>query len=99
MDARTEHRVLIAHPNDDYVSRVLAKCRERGIQVVGPAGTARMALALAALAPVSFALVARSLPDERNGDALAEALNGRWGVAASVIDCPDPEQLIRDLPL
>lgn len=89
----SDNRILVAHTDAEYLSKLMNHLQDNGFEVVGPAKTARMALGLAAHGPVARAIVGRELAGQRNGAALAEALATNWGVSSIVIDRPDPRTL------
>lgn len=88
-----ERTVLVAHHDPDYVQRLVAYLSDHGFHVLGPARTAKMALALAAQAPAGLAVVGRKLAGLRDGPTLAEVLKDRWGVDSVIIDEPDVTSL------
>jgi DNA-binding response OmpR family regulator len=88
-----ERTVLVAHHDPDYVQQLVAHLSDQGFHVLGPARTARMALALAAQAPAGLAVVGRKLAGARDGATLARVLEERWGVASVLIDEPDVTSL------
>jgi hypothetical protein len=87
------HRVLVAHGDMDYLGTLMAELTERGMEVVGPADRARMALSLAAIQPVDCAIVGRRLAGTRDGADLALCLHRDWGIPATLIDMPPPTEL------
>jgi hypothetical protein len=64
----------------------LAKLVDSGASVVGPASTARLSLALAAVTAPTLAVVARPPTGERGATELARTLMREWGIP-SVILC------------
>ena len=81
-------RVLVAHGDDDYLAQLVEHLMINEIEVVGPANSAAMALALAAVHPVERAFVGRNLAGRRNGEELARVLRRDWGVRTTLIDTP-----------
>lgn len=86
----SDGRILVAHTDAKYTAILTSHLQDQGFEVVGPAKTARMALALAALGPLDKAIVGRKLDGRRDGAGLAEALTANWGVCSIVVDKPDP---------
>lgn len=85
--------LLLAHHDSAYLHELVQRFSEAGYEIVGAACTARMALALAALAPVDAAVIGRRLGGRRDGAALARALESLWGIPSRLIEQPDPERL------
>lgn len=90
MDAAKTETIIVAmserHAPDRLVQRLLAE----GHGVVGPATTAAMALALAAQAPATLAVVHLDLDGGRDGRKLAALLSDTWGVPSVLIaDTPE----------
>jgi hypothetical protein len=83
MDGRT---ILVAHADPAFLTDVVPKLSERGFHVIGPATTAKMALALAAASPASLALVGTRLAGVRSGQTLAQELLAKWGVPSLIVD-------------
>jgi len=77
--------ILVAHTDPSYLEKIVPRLVERGFHVVGPVSTARMALALATLTPVSLALVGEKLAGVRDGRAVARALRSAWGVPSILV--------------
>jgi ActR/RegA family two-component response regulator len=77
--------VLVAHHDPKVLERLTAHLVDRGYDVIGPARTASMALALVAQTPVALALVGERLAGGGQGADLAEALRGTWGVRTFVL--------------
>lgn len=88
-----ERTVLVAHHSASYLDGLVAHLSDQGYHVLGPVRTARMALALAAIAPAAVAVVGRRLAGRRDGPTLAEALHETWGVPSLIVDEPDPQGL------
>ena len=82
MSGRT---ILVAHTDPSYIERMVPRLVERGFHVIGPATTARVALALAAITPVSVALIGEKLAGVRDGRALTRALRANWGVPSILV--------------
>jgi DNA-binding response OmpR family regulator len=77
--------ILVAHTDPAYWETIVPRLVERGYHVVGPATTARVALALATQTPVSLALVGEKLAGVRDGRAVARALRRLWGVPSILV--------------
>jgi DNA-binding response OmpR family regulator len=88
-----ERTVLVAHHSASYLDGLVAHLSDQGYHVLGPVQTAKMALALAAIAPPALAVVGRRLGGRRDGAALAEALRETWGVPSVLVDEPDVRAL------
>lgn len=85
------HRtVLVAHAAPDYLERLVPRLSDLDLHVIGPVQTARMALALAAQHGPEMALIGPELCGERDGAALAAALESRWGVPSRILEEEDP---------
>lgn len=81
--------VLVADGCEASAAETVRRLMEAECDVVGPATTARMALALAAQAPVRHAVVAERLGGLRSGAELARALESTWGVECVIIGDED----------
>lgn len=77
--------ILVAHTDPAYLERIVPRLVERGFHVVGPANTARVALALATQTPVNLALVGEKLAGVRDGRAVARALRSAWGIPSILV--------------
>jgi hypothetical protein len=83
--------ILVAHTDPTYLETMIPRLVERGFNVIGPATTARVALALAAHTPISLALVGEKLAGVRDGRAVSRTLRSLWGVPSILIpDRPAP---------
>lgn len=77
--------VMIVHPEPDVTDGLVEILTEAGINVLGPVGTASVALAIAAQARADLALVSPKLAGRRNGAELAQRLEDIWGVRAVLL--------------
>ncbi len=80
-----ERAILVAHGDPQVLERLVTTLSDQGYEVVGPASTAREALAYAAQAPVGLALIGEPLAGRRNGRALGAALRATWGVPCAYL--------------
>ena len=75
-----QRTILLAHGDASALERIVPQLSDLGYEIVGPARTAGAALALAAVTPVSFALIGERLAGRRDGRALGQALRENWGL-------------------
>lgn len=80
--------VLVAHHDARTLERLTSKLVDRGYDVIGPARTAGVALALAAQSPISHAIISERLAGRRKGAELAKALRETWGVRSFMLREP-----------
>lgn len=78
--------VIVACGDEAVSARMVQRLSEAGFGVIGPASSARMALALAAQTPASMAVVTADLSDGRPGRDLARDLMSNWGVRSMVLE-------------
>ena len=78
--------VIVACGDEAVSARMVQRLSEAGFGVIGPASSARMALALAAQTPASMAIVTPELSDGRPGRDLARDLMTNWGVRSMVLE-------------
>lgn len=83
--------ILLAHGDLAVLDRLVPRLSDMGYDVVGPASTAREALAYAAQTAVELALIGERLAGRRDGRELGEALRSAWGVPCAYLR--DPEAL------
>ena len=82
-----DREMVIVVCGDQAVSATMVqRLSEAGFGVIGPATSARMALALAAQAPAHMAVVTADLSDGRPGRDLARDLMSNWGVRSMVLE-------------
>ena len=82
----SQETILLVCSDEGHSSEILGRLIDNGASVVGPAPTARLSLALAALTAPTLALVARPPTGKRGATELARALMREWGIP-SVILC------------
>lgn len=78
--------VLVVYKYATIPDPIVTLLIDAGINVIGPVDRARVALSLAAQAPVDLALVGADLAGQRNGHELAETLRDTWGVPSVVLN-------------
>lgn len=108
MDRDSTDIVLLICNEEAQARRLLERLISGGVGVIGPIPTASLALALAAQAAPTVAVVAQPPAGKRSAKDLAECLMKTWGVRSFVLpqgglpsDCdglgqawsPKPEQL------
>jgi hypothetical protein len=81
-DIRT---ILVAGAPNEYPTNLIQHLTDSGRTVIGPADTAKLALALAAQSSADLALVAPKLAGQRDGAELARRLQDIWGVPSIVL--------------
>lgn len=87
VDMTHDRETVIVVCGDNAVSATMVqRLSEAGFGVIGPASSARMALALAAQSPISMAVVTADLSDGRPGRDLARDLMSNWGVRSMVLE-------------
>lgn len=77
--------VLLVTPSDqlkDSISEILI---DRGINIIGPTGSAARALLLAAQTSVDLAFIESELEAPADGEALAQRLKADWGVPSVLV--------------
>lgn len=77
--------VLVVCADAQWSVDLVARLSDGGASVVGPAGTAAVALALAAQAAPQVAVVAGPPAGRRDAAALSRALHETWGVDCLVL--------------
>ncbi|HYD46311.1 MAG TPA: hypothetical protein VEA79_13680 [Phenylobacterium sp.] len=77
--------VLLVCSDEERSRDILERLVEGGFGVVGPAPNAALALALAAQAAPTVALVARPPTGRRDAAELADALMSQWGIGSVVL--------------
>ena len=80
--------VLVAHHDPKTLERLTSNLVDRGYDVIGPARSASVALALAAQMPISHALISERLAGRRKGADLAKTLRETWGVRSFILREP-----------
>lgn len=81
----TPRTILVTHSNVAFLEEVSRKLSDPGFQAIGSAVTARLALASAATAPTTLALLGERLREVRDGRVLAKASRTRWGAPTTVL--------------
>lgn len=84
--AHDRETVIVVCGDNAVSATMVQRLSEAGFGVIGPASSARMALALAAQSPISMALVTADLSDGRPGRDLAHDLMSNWGVRSMVLE-------------
>lgn len=77
--------VLVVCSDEERTRDILERLALGGFGVVGPASSAALALALAAQAAPTVALVARPPTGRRDAAELATALMSQWGIGSVVL--------------
>jgi hypothetical protein len=85
MDRLEEQTVLVVCEDELRAREILEKLFAHGVDVIGPASRAGMALALAAQSAPTLALIAQSPTGRRNAEQLAVELFSTWGVRSLVL--------------
>lgn len=89
--------VLLICADEDTATDVLQRLYERGISVVGPAATARLAMALAGQTFARSAIMVGETAGRRTAAQLAEELQRTWGIECVCLGLPeDPLQASSD---
>lgn len=78
--------ILLLCGDEIDAATIMTDLYNANIQVVGPIHTARMALALAAQAGPTLALLAGQPTGERKAAELAQVLMSTWGVRSMLLD-------------
>ncbi len=78
--------ILLVCDCESSATRILDKLYHGGFGVVGPAPNASMAMAMAAQAAPTIALVATSPNGRRNAAELASDLMNTWGVRSWILE-------------
>lgn len=86
MSVHEQDRVIVVCGDQTVSAAMVQRLSEAGFGVIGPASSARMALALAAQAPAAMAVVTADLSDGRPGRDLAHDLMSNWGVRSMVLE-------------
>lgn len=89
MEEQRFDTVLVVCGCDKKSYRILNRLYDAGFSVVGPVPNASMALALAAQASPTIALVATPPTGRRNAAELASELMRTWGVRSWLLTCSD----------
>ncbi|WP_334164119.1 hypothetical protein [Phenylobacterium sp.] len=77
--------VLVAHADRQFLDDIVPTLSDLGYDVVGPARSAREALAYVAQTGVELALIGERLAGERDGRTLGQALRANWGVCCAYL--------------
>lgn len=77
--------ILVAHGDPGALDELVPTLSDLGYEVVGPATSAREALAYAAQTGVGWALIGERLAGERDGRTLGQALRADWGVPCAYL--------------
>jgi hypothetical protein len=86
MNQEAAHTVLLVCESESLTAEILGRLFEAGVNVVGPVHSASMALAMAAQAAPTMAIVASPPSGRRKASELAHDLMRTWGIRSLVFD-------------
>lgn len=89
MDDRNKGPILLVCGCAETAPALLGRLHDHGVDVIGPAPTAGLALALAAQTQPSMAIIAGAPTGRRNAEELGQALHESWGVRSWIYDEAD----------
>lgn len=81
--------VMVVGADGDEPQHMAASLTDLGHHVIGPVPTAGLALAHAALTPISSAVIFRRLAGRRSGGQLAQQLSESWGIPTLIVGRPE----------
>lgn len=91
MKNSTDGAVLIVCADEKYAAELTSRFYDEGVSVIGPVGSASMALALTAITLPKHAILAGPTEGRRDVATLAEELLRTWGVESTIVQTTEPD--------